>query len=79
MLINWCEVPKIFGVFISGAKRWKIVNAYLCGNPENCLSPPSAALFQCPKYWEIVYTPFMGGRGLKRYSLVYIPYQKIQI
>ena len=52
-------------LFISGAKRRKIFEAYLCCNLENCLTPPPPPpLFQCPKYWKIVHTPFMGGGGV---------------
>jgi hypothetical protein len=39
LLLTWREAPKIFGVFISGAKRRKLFEAYLCCNLENCLTP----------------------------------------
>ena len=67
MLLTWREAPKMFRVFISGAKRRKIFEAYLCCNRENCLTP---LYFSAKKYWEIVHTPFMRGR-FKRYLLVY--------
>ena len=64
LLLTWREAPNIFGVFISGAKRRKLFEAYLCYNLENCLTPPPPSLyFSAKKYWEIVHTPFMGGGG----------------
>ena len=62
LLLTWREAPKIFGVFISGAKRRKLFKAYLCCNLENCLTPPSISVPKNIKNYT--YTVYGGGGGL---------------